>query len=53
MVLAKDGQPVWSAAGIHEGDFGTAAKKLLEEGSIPSGIKTLITGNEGRSMCNV
>ena len=53
MVLAEDGRPVWSATGIHEGDFGTAAKKLLEEGNIPTGIKTLITGNEGRSMFNV
>jgi len=53
MVLSEDGKPVWSAAGIHEGDFGTAAKKLLDEGDIPVGIKTLITGNEGRSMFNL
>jgi len=53
MVLIEDGKPVWSATAIHEGDFGTAARKLLEEGKIPTGIKALTTGNEGRSMFNV
>jgi len=53
MVCAEDGKPVWSATSIHEGDFGAAAKRLLDEGNIPTGIKTLITGNEGRSMFNV
>jgi len=53
MVLADDGKPVWSAANIHEGDFGTVAKKLLEEGNIPSGIPTLVTGSEGRFMFDV
>jgi len=53
MVLAEGGQPVWSAVGIHEGDFGTVARKLLDEGNIPTGIKTLITGNEGRFMFDI
>ena len=53
MVLAEEGLPVWSAYGIHEGDFKTAAKKLLEEGDIPAGILTLVTGNEGRFMFEV
>jgi len=53
MVLTIDGQPVWNAVSIHEGDFSTAAMKLLEKGNIPSGIKALITGNEARSMFNV
>ena len=33
MVLADDGRLVWSGVRAHEGDFGAAAKKLLEEGS--------------------
>jgi len=53
MVLAEDGRPVWNAAGIHEGDFRTVAKKLLEEGNIPVGIPALVTGSEGRFMFDV
>jgi len=53
MVLAEEGKPVWCASGNHEGDFGTAAEKLLQEGNIPAGIRTLITGNDGRFMFNV
>ena len=30
IVLFEDGKPVWNASAIHEGDFGAAAKKLLE-----------------------
>jgi len=55
MVLAEEGRPIWFSSTPHEGDFGAAAKKLLEEGSAfmpqtPSGIPTLVTGNEGRFM---
>jgi len=50
MVLVGDGRPVWSAATPHEGDFWAAAKKLLEDGAVPAGIPTLVTGNEGRFM---
>ena len=50
MVLAEDNRPVWTAATPHEGDFGAAAKKLLEEGKVPEGIPVLVTGNEGRFM---
>ncbi|MDR2070639.1 MAG: acyl-CoA dehydratase activase [Treponema sp.] len=56
MVLADTERPagvspvVWSAALPHEGDFAQAVRKLLAEGSIPSGIPALVTGNEGRFM---
>ena len=53
MVLVEDGIPVWSASKIHEGDFPTATKLLLEEGNIPAGIMALVTGNEGRFMFDV
>ncbi|MCL2363582.1 MAG: acyl-CoA dehydratase activase [Defluviitaleaceae bacterium] len=53
MVLANNGLPVWSAFGIHEGDFKTVALKLLEEGNVPAGIPALVTGSEGRFMFNV
>jgi len=53
MVMTVGGKPMWSASSIHEGDFGTVARKLIEEGNIPVGTKTLITGNEGRAMFNV
>ncbi|MCL2111526.1 MAG: acyl-CoA dehydratase activase [Clostridiales bacterium] len=50
MVLAEDGLPIWSAFKVHEGDFGAAARKLIEEGGIPAGTPTLVTGNEGRFL---
>ena len=50
MVLLEDNQPVWTGILPHEGDFATAARKLLEEGAIPLGTPTLVTGNEGRFM---
>ncbi|MDR0313512.1 MAG: activase, partial [Treponema sp.] len=53
MVLADEGQPVWSASLPHEGDFGEAARRLLREGKVPQGIPALVTGNEGRFMFDV
>ena len=53
MVLAENGRPVWNAANIHEGDFGTIAGKLLKEGNIQAGIPALVTGSEGRFMFDV
>ncbi|MHC6204180.1 acyl-CoA dehydratase activase [Breznakiellaceae bacterium SP9] len=50
MVLLEDGKPLWSAALPHEGDFNQAVRKLLEEGKVPLGTPTLVTGNEGRLM---
>ena len=50
MVLVEDDLPLWSASIPHEGDFGSAAKKLLEEGKVPAGIAVLVTGNEGRFL---
>jgi activator of 2-hydroxyglutaryl-CoA dehydratase len=54
MVLAEEGRPLWSAVTPHEGDFGAAARKLLEDAGqftkIPEGIPALVTGNEGRFM---
>jgi predicted CoA-substrate-specific enzyme activase len=48
----EDGKVKWSAVVPHEGDFGAAVRKLLEEGNIPEGIPALVTGNEGRFMFN-
>ncbi|MDR1586907.1 MAG: hypothetical protein LBS57_05570 [Treponema sp.] len=48
----ENGRSKWSAVVPHEGDFGAAVKKLLEEGNIPEGIPALVTGNEGRFMFN-
>jgi activator of 2-hydroxyglutaryl-CoA dehydratase len=31
MVLADENRPLWFSATPHEGDFGAAVKKLLEE----------------------
>ncbi|MDR2568956.1 MAG: acyl-CoA dehydratase activase [Oscillospiraceae bacterium] len=53
MVLVEHGKPIWNNAATHEGDFGTVAKKLLKDGNIPTGISSLITGNEGRFMFNI
>ena len=49
----EGGRTVWTAATPHEGDFGAAVHKLLEEGKIPEGIPALVTGNEGRFMFDV
>ncbi|MCL2067068.1 MAG: acyl-CoA dehydratase activase [Treponema sp.] len=49
----ENGKTVWSASIPHEGDFGAAVHRLLEEGNIPSGIPALVTGNEGRFMFDV
>jgi predicted CoA-substrate-specific enzyme activase len=46
-------QVIWTASTPHEGDFGAAAKKLLEDGKVPQGIHALVTGNEGRFMFDV
>jgi len=50
MVLVEDNRPVWYSATPHEGDFASAARKLLEESAVSAGIPTLVTGNEGRFM---
>jgi predicted CoA-substrate-specific enzyme activase len=50
MVVTEEGRPVWSAFTPHEGDFGTAVRKLLAEGRVRKGIPVLVTGNEGRFM---
>ena len=50
MVMVEDGRSVWSAAVPHEGDFGAATRRLLNEGEVPQGIPTLVTGNEGRFL---
>jgi len=47
------GSVVWSASVPHEGDFGAAVRKLLEDGKVPEGIPALVTGNEGRFMFDV
>ena len=53
MVLLDGERTVWKASGIHEGDFGAAAKKLLDEGNIPPGTPALVTGSEGRFMFDI
>ncbi|MDR0511626.1 MAG: acyl-CoA dehydratase activase [Treponema sp.] len=50
MVLAENGQAVWSGFLPHEGDFAAATRRLLTEGNVPDGIPVLVTGNEGRFM---
>jgi predicted CoA-substrate-specific enzyme activase len=50
MVLVENGQVRWSASTPHEGDFGAAVRKILDEGRVPLGTPTLVTGNEGRFM---
>ncbi|MDR0910158.1 MAG: acyl-CoA dehydratase activase-related protein [Spirochaetaceae bacterium] len=52
IISDDDDSIVWQAAVPHEGDFAAAVKKLLAEGHIEPGIKTLVTGNEGRYMFN-
>ncbi|MDR2729436.1 MAG: acyl-CoA dehydratase activase [Treponema sp.] len=51
--LDHRGTVKWSASVPHEGDFGAAIHKLLEEGNIPVGAPALVTGNEGRFMFDV
>ncbi|MCL1792444.1 MAG: acyl-CoA dehydratase activase [Oscillospiraceae bacterium] len=53
MVLAEDGVLAWGASAAHEGDFMATAKKLLEQGNVPTGIPALVTGNEGRFMFDI
>jgi len=53
MVLQEEGAVLWSASVPHEGDFHSAAGKLLGEGNIEPGTAALVTGNEGRFMFNV
>ena len=53
MVHAVNGAPIWSGVLPHEGDFAAVTLKLLEEGNIPTGIQSLVTGNEGRFMFDI
>ncbi|MDR1443899.1 MAG: acyl-CoA dehydratase activase, partial [Treponema sp.] len=50
MAFVDDGKLVWNASVPHEGDFATAVHSLLDQGKIPPGTPTLVTGNEGRFM---
>ncbi|MCL2070456.1 MAG: acyl-CoA dehydratase activase [Treponema sp.] len=50
MALVEENRLLWSACTPHEGDFASAAMKLIEEGGVPAGIPVLVTGNEGRFM---
>ncbi|MDR1030378.1 MAG: acyl-CoA dehydratase activase [Treponema sp.] len=50
MVLIENNQVQWSAITPHEGDVGAAVHKILDEGKVPRGTPTLVTGNEGRFM---
>jgi predicted CoA-substrate-specific enzyme activase len=44
---------VWSAVEPHEGNFIDTLKKILSSRKLPSDIKTLVTGTEGRYLLNI
>ncbi|MCL2741920.1 MAG: CoA activase, partial [Oscillospiraceae bacterium] len=50
MVLADGGSVRWSGHRTHDGDFAAAARAMLAEGGVPTGIPALVTGNEGRGI---
>ncbi|MDR2418196.1 MAG: acyl-CoA dehydratase activase [Treponema sp.] len=54
MALMDNERIVWSATLPHEGDFPAATRNLLaaSAGRLAPGVKTLVTGNEGRFMFN-
>ncbi|MDR1400572.1 MAG: acyl-CoA dehydratase activase [Treponema sp.] len=54
MALMDKERVVWSAALPHEGDIPAVTQNLLTiiEGRVNPGVKTLVTGNEGRFMFN-
>ncbi|GMO28956.1 MAG: acyl-CoA dehydratase activase [Termitinemataceae bacterium] len=53
VLMNEDDKVLWSASAPHEGDFHATVKRLLSEGNIKSGVKALVTGNEGRFMFNL
>ncbi|MDR1748985.1 MAG: activase, partial [Spirochaetaceae bacterium] len=53
LALMDDNTLVWSTVVPHEGDLPGTLKNALREGNIEEGIKTLVTGTEGRFLFNV
>jgi len=50
MVLLDGDSIAWSSVVPHEGDFLSAVRRVLAEHGAETGIKALVTGNEGRGL---
>jgi predicted CoA-substrate-specific enzyme activase len=53
MVLLDGDSIAWSSVVPHEGDFLSAVRRVLAANSAETGIKSLVTGNEGRGLFNL
>ncbi|MDR2602331.1 MAG: acyl-CoA dehydratase activase [Spirochaetaceae bacterium] len=53
MILLDNNSVIWRCSLPHEGDFASVVNKLLRDGEIPTGIPSLVTGNEGRFMFSI
>ncbi|MDR1867433.1 MAG: acyl-CoA dehydratase activase [Treponema sp.] len=48
-IVLLDGKNIlWSTVGSHEGNLAATVQRLFSDRTVPEGIPTLITGNEGR-----
>jgi predicted CoA-substrate-specific enzyme activase len=52
-VLLDNDLVLWSTVVPHEGDFQNAVRQALASYKFPEGVKTLVTGNEGRYLFNL
>ena len=52
-VLLDGGSVVWSTVVPHDGDMKGGVSRALSAAPIPSGVTTLVTGNEGRYLFNI
>ena len=53
VAMLEDNNIIWSAAELHEGNFLDTLKKILSARKLPTNIRTLATGTEGRHLLNI
>jgi predicted CoA-substrate-specific enzyme activase len=53
VAMLEDNKIIWSAVELHEGNFLDTLKKILSARKLPTNIRTLATGTEGRHLLNI
>ncbi len=53
VILLENDNILWSEVISHEGNFQETLIKILSKRKIPSGIKSIVTGTEGRFLLNI
>jgi len=53
LALVENNKLIWSIVLPHDGDLPGTFKNALREGNIEEGIKSLVTGTEGRYLFNI